>query len=204
MITFDKHDVRDVMAGKASLGTVFAALTSQTCGEPCWHAREEICRCSCGGRNHGCLTHADGIAPDRTAKIDGERYKLIAVGNYRDLLPEAHAVNNAAGWKSVEKPKLIIDSIGSNWTEQEISDAKTRGLEMWFSQYKYHWSETDPGAPARLKSVSVSQRQWKELAGWKDIPAVSLLWQRVTMPERPANLVVDKQTGQPLENQNPL
>lgn len=32
-----------------------ALYTEHTCGDACWHAHEDICRCSCGGRNHGCL-----------------------------------------------------------------------------------------------------------------------------------------------------
>jgi len=55
-------------------------LTTQTCGEACWSAREEHCRCSCGGKNHGCLKVDGGTQPVRMAKIDGHRYKLHAVG----------------------------------------------------------------------------------------------------------------------------
>lgn len=54
-------------------------LTQTTCGEACWEAREEICRCSCNGRNHGIL-RAGGPRPDRTCKIDGYRYMLKGVG----------------------------------------------------------------------------------------------------------------------------
>jgi hypothetical protein len=53
-------------------------LTGSTCGDACWHAREEICRCSCGGANHGCL-NVGGDRPQRTARIDGEFYELVGV-----------------------------------------------------------------------------------------------------------------------------
>jgi len=56
-----------------------AILTGHTCGDACWHAREEICRCSCGGKNHGILRTANGVRPVRTRKIDGNFYELVAI-----------------------------------------------------------------------------------------------------------------------------
>jgi len=55
-----------------------AIITGHTCGEACWHAREEICRCSCGGQNHGILNRG-GERPQRCCKIDGNFYELVAV-----------------------------------------------------------------------------------------------------------------------------
>lgn len=69
-------------------------LTGSTCGEACWHAKENVCHCSCGGVNHGCLLSPDGARPVRTAKIDGVRYELKAIGNVEQ---EAMALNAAAG-----------------------------------------------------------------------------------------------------------
>ena len=72
-------------------------LTEQTCGDACWHAKDETCRCSCAGRNHGCLRNADGEQPVRTAKIDGTRHKLIAVGTESEIHKQAHALNVERG-----------------------------------------------------------------------------------------------------------
>ena len=36
---------------------VHATLTSAPCTSSCWHAEEYLCRCSCGGKNHG-IGHA--------------------------------------------------------------------------------------------------------------------------------------------------
>ena len=55
----------------------FALLTGATCGDACWHAREDICRCSCGGKNHGILLGTDGKQPTRTRKIGGKFYEYI-------------------------------------------------------------------------------------------------------------------------------
>jgi hypothetical protein len=72
-------------------------LTDATCSEACWHAREEVCRCSCGGKNHGCLKAENGVQPIRTAKIDGVRYELRGVGV--GVEKEAQRINREAGIK---------------------------------------------------------------------------------------------------------
>ncbi len=181
---------------------VMAILTTQTCGEACWHAREEVCRCSCGGRNHGCLNHG-GAQPERTAKIGGFRYKLAGIGKYSDIIKDAQAINKAAGYRSVEKPMVVIDSTGGNYTPEQIEQARRDGKRVWFQQYKYTWSETEDGSPARMKTVSASQRKWKELSGWQS-GACYLLWQRIDMPEQCKEPVVDSDTGLPLADQTAL
>jgi hypothetical protein len=204
LVNYGPDDVKAVAAGTASRRQIMVVLTSQTCGEACWHAREDVCRCSCGGRNHGCLV-TGGPRPERTSKIDGYLYKLIAVGNARELYPEAAKINRSAGYKSVEKPRLIREGVEQKTPEAIASalQAQGNGEDVWWAQYRYTWSETDIGAPARLKNASASQRKWDELKGWADAPSVTLLWQRVEMPERPAILVVDRTTGKPLPDQNP-
>ena len=57
---------------------MLAILTSHTCGDACWHAREDVCRCSCGGVNHGIL-NAGGSRPERTSRKDGKLYVLAGV-----------------------------------------------------------------------------------------------------------------------------
>ena len=84
----------------AGMNPLTAFLTEATCGEACWNAREEICRCSCGGKNHGCLRVTGSEQPVRSAKIDGYRYELVAVGK-SGLYAEAEKINRAAPPKSV-------------------------------------------------------------------------------------------------------
>ncbi len=115
------------------MSAIAAYLTEATCGEACWEAREDVCRCSCGGKNHGCMRTADGTRPTRNSKIDGYRYELKAVGP--KLYAEAEAINKAAGPYKVD------------------------------GRYTYTWSETMPGAPARLKPATKDQvARWPELA----------------------------------------
>ncbi len=145
-----------------------AFLSDITCGEPCWHAKEEICRCSCGGKNHGCLLNADGSRPVRTAKIDGQVYELAAVGSHRDLIGEAGKINAAFSPYSGSTMKAY-----SYTEEKEVT-----------VRYHYHWKETDAHAPARLKGATAPQiSNWPELAAFLDVSERPyLLWRRVEMP----------------------
>lgn len=214
LVNFGPDDVRAAMApgsGEAMPRCVrMAVLTSQTCGEPCWHAREEICRCSCGGKNHGCLNAADGERPVRMAKIDGERYTLAAVGRSADLIEQAKEINGRQ-WRQVERAEGVIGSRvsgddGKPFSADELAAARAAGENVWFTQYCYSWRETDAGAPARMKTATREQvLKWPELAGWQDSgrDGVYLLWQIETMPAKPEIMRVDRKTGLPLVNQSP-
>lgn len=71
---------------------LLATLTGTTCGFACWEAREDVCRCSCGGKNHGILAHG-GEQPQHQAKIAGHVYKLAAVGSWPDIRQQAYDYN---------------------------------------------------------------------------------------------------------------
>jgi hypothetical protein len=120
----------------AGMNSIVAFLSEATCGAACWEAREDVCHCSCGGKNHGCMRGADGTQPQRTAKIDGFRYVLAAVdASYGDAA-------------------RINDSFG-----------KCRRI----GSFAYGWSETDKGAPARLKLASDTQMaSWPELKSYRE------------------------------------
>lgn len=57
---------------------MLAILTGHTCGEACWHAKEEVCKCSCGGANHGILNKG-GSMPERVSKKYGQIYNLVGI-----------------------------------------------------------------------------------------------------------------------------
>ena len=140
-----------------------AILTQSTCGESCWHAREDICRCSCGGKNHGCLRDGNGDRPVRSAKIDGDRYTLSMVGsydNYHEIASETRRINESFG------PREVF----------------TYG---YGNSIDYPWRETDKHAPARLKPASKDQiAKWPELSAFRDLPpyrSVYLLWVKETV-----------------------
>jgi hypothetical protein len=135
---------------------VEAILTSATCGDGCWYAREQVCRCSCGGRNHGCLLEDGAERPVRTSKIHGTLYALAAVGRYGDLARQAETLLKAAGPRETT-------SYG----------------------YKYYWRPTDPGSPVYLKCATKQQLgAWAELKGAAS--GTYLLWTKVVPAEIPA------------------
>ena len=82
------------------LASTVAFLTEITCGEACWHAKEDICKCSCNGKNHGILKTADGEQPIRQSKIDGSRHELLAVGTRSELMEQESALYKAIGKSS--------------------------------------------------------------------------------------------------------
>ncbi len=59
-------------------------LTERTCTEACWEARQEVCRCSCSGRNHGCMLVNGAPRPGRTKRVKDTRYRLVAVLSWED------------------------------------------------------------------------------------------------------------------------
>ena len=114
---------------------VEAVLTATTCGEGCWFAREKVCRCSCGGKNHGCLLKDSAEKPVRNSKIDGERYELAAVGCYHDLY-----------WQAVELLRT-----------EPPHKTRWAGLTI-------RWMATEKCSPVRLKSATKQQKEsWKEV-----------------------------------------
>ena len=145
------HDTRQSTIARMTIESI---LTGTTCGLACWEAREDICRCSCGGDNHGCLRHEGGVQPARTAKIDGFRYTLIAVGNRQEVYSRANPILRAN-----EKPVPYFNG-------------GTITYRLW---------GTEKGGPARVKPASKTQvENWPELASFRnpqtfrDLPY--LLW----------------------------
>ena len=120
-----------------------AILTAQTCGEACWEAREDVCRCSCGGANHGILRTANGIQPVRSRKLQGFMYHLLAV-------------ESANGGCRAESMEPIDDQARS-----VIEAAENAG--RWRHSYC-----TLPGEPIKVKSANESEvNRWPELAAWR-------------------------------------
>lgn len=138
-----------------------------TCGAACWEAREDVCRCSCGGKNHG--IHRRGGTAERTAKIDGLRYTLLGVGTHRDLLEDAEKING----------EIVVSKY---W-------------DYSYRSFKVHrYDEKERGAAARLKYATDAQiEKWAELAAFKGKDRyhsdAALLWARVDLDAAQANSV---------------
>ncbi len=130
-----------------------ALVTEQTCGDACWHAKEDICHCSCGGKNHGCLRTEDGEQPARTRKIKNAMYQLISVETYDENECRAHN----------QQPIYEL----MRHIENKAID---KGL---FEYYELKGSKsfcTKP-LPVYVKTASESEvKRWPELSTWRKAP----------------------------------
>ena len=97
-------------------------ITDATCGEACWAAREDICRCSCNGANHG-ITR-DGGVPERTSKIDGVMYKLIAVGGM-EVEEEGRELSKEAG------ERYIYHCLRTKGSPYRVKTASKSQIDRW-------------------------------------------------------------------------
>ena len=143
----------------ADLHPLYQAITEATCGEACWQAREDVCRCSCGGINHGVIPH-DGQRPERTRKIARHLYQLVAV----------------------ESPAASCRAMGMRPLEDAERQIRNAAVEagMW---RRYDYTST-PGYPAKIKTASESEvARWPELTAFKGMNGYrpTTLWVRCDM-----------------------
>lgn len=138
-------------------------LTGTTCGEMCWSAREDVCRCSCGGVNHGCLRGEGGERPRRSSRIRGEMYVLAATGTYGDM----------EGAKRLLLDVCQARRIGATGIATRMNADRPGYYSLGLPE--------DSGYPVIRKSANDSQVQkWPELAAARDVPRYSrpdsILW----------------------------
>jgi hypothetical protein len=132
----------------------YAVLTGSTCGDACWHAREEVCRCSCGGANHGILNRG-GCQPVRNSKVSGEFFELVAV------IP-----GRAEGecWNDVSKR--------INAELDRICNERFPGVDSYgYGQYR-----EGTIFPVIDRKISPSQAKWPEVQAVPN--AFRLIWSR--------------------------
>lgn len=123
-------------------------ITTTTCNEACWRAKEESCSCSCGGKNHGCLKQEfddNGEAlprPPRQMRKYDHVYTLHSI----------HATGGDA-WRITQAYKAEHHTAqgvyrGRHWTLVGVAAFDARATE---SQMK--WEE--------LKGLVDPERKWK-------------------------------------------
>ena len=143
--------------------TIQTTSSESTCGEACWCAHEDICRCSCNGRNHGVLRSQDGERPERTRKLNGYIYRLIAV-------------ETTGGLCRAETQGPL----------RELERAIMKRLEL-SGQWNWYDFASTPGYPIKLKTATEGEiARWPELSGWRGqgISRPLTAWMRVDMPEK--------------------
>lgn len=128
------------------------SLTGHTCGEACWHAIEEVCHCSCGGRNHGIL-RGGGERPKRTCKIQGTWYELHAIGPMPEIKRECHALR------------------------KEAQDGE---YDSFYQKVMVYY-DSKPGDLYHCKSASGNQLKWAEVRDMQ-LPFPYILWKRIENP----------------------
>lgn len=150
--------------------TVLEALyTQHTCGDACWRAKDDICHCSCGGKNHGCLRSEDGEQPARTKRIKGMMYQLAAV---------SPAPENCSCAVDAYEP---IDNLHHTINDNAINS----GL-CTFGDIHYAEGYRMNNLPCYTKTPSDGEIQrWPEFAAWRDQTVKWFkpvaLWVRVDM-----------------------
>jgi len=166
-----------------------AVLTDTTCGESCWNAREDVCRCECGGRNHG--IHLRGENAVRACRINGYRYELVSVGNHRDLLTEGARLT-AEQWLADGKTKKReyfgdpSDQIPCERSDFFWNDKGTEKPKHYIEMHELKGG----GSLYAVKLATMAQcLKWKELeyfdcADERDRyhKAPAILWKRADTP----------------------
>ena len=141
---------------------LLTAITEATCGMACWAAREDVCRCSCAGQNHGVVDR--GSQPERTRKLNGWLYQLVAV----------------------ETPGASCIAVG----ERPLRDLKwhvMKGVSEAGKRERYQYDST-PGYPVKIKVASEGEvNRWPELASFRESRSrywrPSTLWVRCDLVE---------------------
>lgn len=134
---------------------LMAISTGSTCGDGCWHAREDVCRCSCGGANHGILLRG-GDRPQRTCKIDGNFYELAGIVAKPDR-PDFC-------WHDVD--------VATREETNRVTQERFPGLNGWgYGAYR-----RENTMPVVDRKVSPIQAKWPEVMAVKG--ACRLVWAR--------------------------
>lgn len=141
---------------------LIATLTGTTCSFPCWYAHEKVCRCSCGGKNHGALLDPKNPTPERIVTIAGHKYRLEAVGQWSEINTLYRRFLMRLGWAKIDPTVTYHD------TQIPYHQAYFVG-----NNYK--------GAPAIVKKATDRQYIWPELKMMGNV-TLYLLWVALEQP----------------------
>ena len=119
-----------------------------TCGAGCWSAQEDVCKCSCGGKNHG-LTLKGGCA-DKIVKIDGLRYKLFEVGAYNHLYLKCRDL--------LHDSKKSLSYNGAYWYRFSHSDKNSPFRLKPISENQKKWAEC-----SHLETIRFPYAIWQKV-----------------------------------------
>lgn len=133
--------------------TTISAI-GHTCGMACWAAKEDVCRCSCGGRNHGILRNGDESL-ERTMHRKSKVYRLVAITTYG------------------EADRLVCDDYGS-WLDKVGYGGATSLMGYSGQRYPHERLIQAKAQPNALK--------WPEVIN-AGISEPYLVWERMDAPK---------------------
>ena len=137
-------------------------ISDATCGLNCWLAEEPICKCFCGGLNHGVMLKLNAKQPKRMAKLDGVMYELVGISAYT-----TH--------KDYAKMNIKADKINHLPENEYITHDNFYNVD----RIKYLES-SDKNAPMRVKKATKTQiANWDEIKNISKSIHVYLLWQKI-------------------------
>ena len=136
-------------------------LSRQTCSEACWQAKEEVCRCSCNGKNHGCMMVDGRPQPGRTRRTGDTRYRLVAVLNHTDscftyrglqhkpsyafqVVPKKSTWPEAQGAADYSSFLWVLDGITPETVERDMATCKA---EEEAENKRFHLARCDGVTP---------------------------------------------------------
>lgn len=129
-----------------------------TCNTACWEAREDVCRCMCGGRNHGITRHG-GERPGRYCQRKGVAYTLEAITVGRSAYSEA---------------ERMVDSL----RESQPKIAKY-GYHYWDEGYAFAQS-VPPNARKWPEVIAVAPA----VETWGSDGDIYLVWRRISLEHK--------------------
>lgn len=137
-------------------------MVYSTCDVACWEAKEDVCRCMCGGRNHGIMRYG-GPQPGRYCQRKGVAYRLEAIYAGSRVWQEADKAVDALresvpriskwGYDYVDEKYAFAQPVTPNmlkWPEVKAVLPKLQGLKPYESPGIYLvWVKMESGAQGR-------------------------------------------------------
>jgi hypothetical protein len=146
------------MTKGAYMSEVKFSWSNITCGEACWEAKEDVCKCSCNGKNHGIRKRGEN--PIRTKRVKGHLYYLQMVGNrielmniVNDLLPIITGNKNAnAAWYDFNPSKAGSPMMLNYATSEQAK--KWAELSQWKNLSEQDFYFESPAILWRREDIS--------------------------------------------------
>lgn len=131
---------------------IFALIA---CGPQCWEAKDDVCRCSCGGKNHGMHRH-------KRPGFEGLRRQMV----YQGFIFELQEVSTPEETGKDVNAMTIARPVGLCDKAQEIN--KAAGIRYAFAHTaREHFGEFPVAITRRATESQIAK--WPELSKWREV-----------------------------------